>query len=108
MIARTAQGKVECEISKLLKATDWPEETEVVLKPDSAQPPHHDGLPKIQKVVGPLCTIVNTTGTPTYETAKYVASLLNPLLGKIKYYIKIGLLFFRCWTHCKSPLETCW
>ena len=41
------------------------------------------GLPKIHKHGNPLRPIVSSTGSVSYQLSKYLASLLNPVLGTI-------------------------
>ena len=46
------------------------------------------GLPKIHKVGMPLRPIVSSIGTVTYQTAKEVARILKPPVGKSPYHVK--------------------
>ena len=57
------------------------------LYPTSSTPPKFYGLPKIHKPDIPLRPIVASRGSITYNTAKYVASILAPLVGKTPYHI---------------------
>lgn len=46
------------------------------------------GLPKIHKEGVPLKPIVNTIVSTMYELEKYVAKILNPLVGNTNSFIK--------------------
>lgn len=46
------------------------------------------GLPKTHKSNVPLKPIVNTIGSPTYLLAKFLASRLREIVGKIESCIK--------------------
>lgn len=81
-------GRVEYKLTSLVKATDWPDEGQPLLKPKSAQSPHMYGVPKIHKADIPFYPIVSTTGVPIYEAAKYLSSWLKPMHGKSKYHVK--------------------
>lgn len=51
-------------------------------KPTIVQPPKLYGLPKVHKPNVPLRPIVSQIDSPTYDLAKHVASVLQPLVGK--------------------------
>ena len=46
------------------------------------------GLPKIHKVGVPLRPIVSSRGALSYETAKKVARIIKPLVGKSPYNVQ--------------------
>ena len=47
------------------------------------------GLPKIHKPDPvPVRPIVSSIGSVTYNIAKYVAEILDPLVGKTKHHVK--------------------
>lgn len=48
--------------------------------------------------------IVNTIGSPTYELAKYVASILTPIVGKTSSYIKDSNQYVEFIKHTKLNL----
>ena len=52
------------------------------LYPESEEPPKLYGTPKIHKNNTPLRPIVSSCGSITYNAAKYLASILTPLVGK--------------------------
>ena len=56
--------------------------------PTSDQPPRFYGVPKTHKINMPLRPIVSTIGSITYETAKYLAEVLSPLVGQTKSHVK--------------------
>ena len=58
------------------------------LYPTGAGSPKFYGLPKIHKVGIPLRPIVSSIGTVTYQTAKEVARILKPLVGKSPHHVK--------------------
>jgi hypothetical protein len=51
------------------------------------------GLPKIHKEDVPLRPIVNCIASPTYDLAKYLAGLLNPLVGQLNCHIRNSQAF---------------
>ncbi|XP_075980176.1 uncharacterized protein LOC142979382 isoform X1 [Anticarsia gemmatalis] len=64
------------------------DEYERLYKPKSHQPPKLYGLPKIHKSNVPLRPIVSQIASPTYDLAKYVASVLQPLVGNTPSFVK--------------------
>ena len=52
------------------------------LYPTGAGSPKYYGLPKIHKQGVPLRPIISSRGSATYETAKELAKILKPLVGK--------------------------
>ncbi|XP_072043064.1 uncharacterized protein [Amphiura filiformis] len=50
--------------------------------------PKFYGLPKVHKPACPLRPIVASRGSITYNTAKYVANILSPLVGKSSTHLK--------------------
>ncbi|XP_045454291.1 uncharacterized protein LOC123663667 [Melitaea cinxia] len=59
-----------------------------LLRPRNVQPPKLYGLPKIHKHNVPLRPIVSQIGSPTYELAKHVSNVLQPLVGQTSSYIR--------------------
>ena len=55
--------------------------------PPATPPPKFYGLPQIHKPDKPLRPIVASRGSITYNTAKYVARILAPLVGKTPNHI---------------------
>ena len=58
------------------------------LYPTGTGSPKFYGLPKIHKVGMPLRPIVSSIGTVTYQTAKEVARILKPKVGKSPHHVK--------------------
>jgi len=75
-------------VQKAIKESNLDEKLKKCLTPDIEITPRIYGAPKIHKTDVPLRLIVNTIGAPTYELAKYVASMLAPIVGKTSSYIK--------------------
>lgn len=64
------------------------EDYERLYKPRIVQPPKFYGLPKVHKTGIPLRPIVSQIDSPTYYLAKYVASILQPLVGNTSSFVK--------------------
>ena len=58
------------------------------LKPSLSRAPRFYGLPKIHKPGSPLRPIVSAIGSPTYKIAKFVTSIISPLMGNTSSYVK--------------------
>ena len=58
------------------------------LYPTSHIPPKFYGLPKIHKSFVPLRPIVASRGSITYNSARFLADILAPLVGRTPYFIK--------------------
>ena len=58
------------------------------LSPTSQECPKFYGLPKIHKASVPLRPIVSCRGTPIYNTAKFVARIIKPLVGKSSHHVE--------------------
>ena len=52
------------------------------LYPTRAESPKYYGLPQIHKAGVPLRPIISSRGSATYETAKELAKILKPLVGR--------------------------
>ncbi|XP_063385554.1 uncharacterized protein LOC134671624 [Cydia fagiglandana] len=57
-------------------------------KPKIVLPPKLYGLPKVHKRNVPLRPIVSQISSPTYDLAKHVASVLQPLVGSMSSFVK--------------------
>ncbi|XP_063622430.1 uncharacterized protein LOC134794549 [Cydia splendana] len=57
-------------------------------KPKIVLPPKLYGLPKVHKRNVPLRPIVSQISSPTYDLAKHVASVLQPLVGSTSSFVK--------------------
>lgn len=58
------------------------------LKPTLCRAPRFYGLPKIHKADNPLRPIVSAIGSPTYSLAKFVTSIISPLMGNTSSFVK--------------------
>jgi len=59
-----------------------------LLKPSWSYPPRLYGLPKIHKPDIPLRPIVSSIGSQTYKLAKFLASIIGPLVGHSDYHVR--------------------
>ena len=57
------------------------------LYPSAADIPKFYGLPKVHKADVPLRPIVASRGSLMYETARFIADILTPLVGKTEHFI---------------------
>ena len=57
------------------------------LYPTGAVSPKYYGLPKIHKPGVPLRPIISSRGSATYETAKELANIIKPLLGRSPHHV---------------------
>ena len=55
--------------------------------PTEAGSPKFHGLPKIHKAGAPLRPIVSSRGRAAYETAKELAKILKPLMGRSPHHV---------------------
>ena len=62
-------------------------------RPKPVQPPKLYGLPKIHKSNIPLRPIVSQINSPTYNLAKHVAGVLQPLVGNTPSFVKDSVHF---------------
>ena len=53
------------------------------------------GLPKVQKNNVPLRPIVSSIDNITYKTAKFLAIILSPLVGKTEHFVKNSIQFVK-------------
>ena len=72
----------------LIYKSDLGEEIKKKICKNEATVPRLYGLPKIHKANIPLRPIVSAVGSPTYDLAKYLSSLLQPHIGQTDSYIK--------------------
>ena len=79
-------SRIEKELNKSLKAVEQKglidRQTRLRLAPSHCQPPKIYGLPKIHKQNRPLRPIVSSINSSTYNLAKMIIKILNPLVGK--------------------------
>ena len=58
------------------------------LYPTGAVSPKYYGLPKIHKAGVPLRPIISSRGSATYETAKELAKIIKPLVGRSPHHVQ--------------------
>ena len=64
------------------------------LYPTGAGSPKYYGLPKIHKTGVPLRPIISSRGSATYESAKELAKILKPLVGRSPHHVHNNKDFF--------------
>ena len=63
--------------------------------PTSEAVPTVYGLPKIHKNSIPVRPIVSSIGSITHKTAKYLARVLSPLVGRTEHFVKKSTQFVK-------------
>jgi len=76
------------------------------LNPSHSSPPYIYDTPKIHKLDVPLRLIVSTIGSPTYDTAKYLARIISPLAGKSSSSVKNSSHFAEMISGRRIPVTT--
>ena len=77
------------------------------LYPTGAGSPKYYGLPKIHKQGVPLRPIISSRGSATYETAKELAKILQPLVGKSPHHVQNNQDFLDSIKGIKIKPEEC-
>ena len=81
-------SKYKKELSEFIREIKQKEEIDFVLSrqlyPTTETPPKFYGLPKVHKPNMPLCPIVSSVGSITYDSAKK----LSPLDGQTEHHVK--------------------
>ena len=77
------------------------------LYPMGAGSPKYYGLPKIHKQGVPLRPIISSRGSATYESAKELAKILKPLVGKSPYHVQNNKDFLDSIKDIKIKPEEC-
>ena len=85
---KSVERRFISEILKLQKQELIPKALVNSLKPTASNIPKFYGLPKIHKPDVPLPSIVSSIGSPTYKLAKYINTLITPLVGLTPSYVK--------------------
>ena len=83
------------------------EDTYTKIYPTGASIPKFYGLPKIHKVRVPLRPIVCSRGTVSYEKAKELAWILEPLVGKSPYNVQNTRDFVQQMKNIKLQQQEC-
>ena len=77
------------------------------LYPTGAGSPKYYGLPKIHKQGVPLRPIISSRGSATYESAKELAKILKPLVGKSPHHVQNNKDFLDSIKDIKIKPEEC-
>ena len=77
------------------------------LYPTGAVPPKYYGLPKIHKKGTPLRPIISSRASATYETAKELAKILKPLIGKSPHHVYNNKDFLESIKDIKEEEDEC-
>ena len=89
---RNPTTRVETRISSALKELEQKgylsNKQRLSLSPSFSTAPQIYGLPKIHKEGIPLQPIVSAIGSPTYQLARELVRILNPLQGTTDSYVK--------------------
>ena len=77
------------------------------LCPTGAVSPKYYGLPKIHKVGVPLRPIISSKGSATYETAKELAKIIKPLVGRSPHHVQNNKDFLESIRNIKLQPDEC-
>ena len=86
VLNKDSSSKILRQVSNKIKKSSLDSTIKNRLIPNNAIIPRIYGVPKIHKTGVPLRPIINTTGSPTYWLAKYLANKLRPLYGNTPSY----------------------
>ena len=81
--------------------------TNTRLYPTGAGSPKYYGLPKIHKTGVPLRPIISSRGSATYETAKELAKILKPLVGRSPHHVQNNKDFLDSIKNIKIKPDEC-
>ena len=77
------------------------------LYPKGAVSPKYYGLPKIHKAGVPLRPIISSRGSATYESAKELAKIIKPLVGRSPHHVQNNKDFLESIRNIKLQPEEC-
>ena len=77
------------------------------LYPTGAVSPKYYGLPKIHKPGVPLRPIISSRGSATYETAKELANIIKPLVGRSPHHVQNNKAFLENIKDIKLQPDEC-
>ena len=77
------------------------------LYPTGAVSPKYYGLPKIHKAGVPLRPIISSRGSATYETAKELAKIIKPLVGRSPHHVQNNKDFLESIRNIKLQPDEC-
>ena len=76
----TIETKFQNQLRELLNLEQLPKQVYDEVRPTGSQRPRMYGLPKTHKVGTPLRPILSMVGSSHHELAKWLASILQPVL----------------------------
>ena len=77
------------------------------LYPTGVVSPKYYGLPKIHKSGVPLRPIISSRGSATYETAKELANIIKPLVGRSPHHVQNNMDFLENIKDIKLQPDEC-
>ena len=77
------------------------------LYPTGAVSPKYCGFPKIHKAGVPLRPIISSRGSATYETAKELAKIIKPLIGRSPHHVQNNKDFLESIRNIKLQPDEC-
>ena len=77
------------------------------LYPTGAVSPKYYGLPKIHAAGVPLRPIISNRGSATYETAKELAKIIKPLVGRSPHHVQNNKDFIESIRNIKLQPDEC-
>ena len=91
LLKRDPTGSIKTKVTNNLKELEEKGVIDFKLKsklyPTAESIPAFYGLPKVHKENSPLRSIVSSIGAVTYDIAKYLATVLGPLVGQSEHHI---------------------
>ena len=82
----TIETKLQNRLRELLNSEQLPKQVYDEVRPTGSQRPQMYGLPKTHKEGTPLRPILSTVGSSHHELAKWLASILQPVLEQFSTY----------------------
>ncbi|XP_046400913.1 uncharacterized protein LOC124167151 [Ischnura elegans] len=95
VLGRDPTDAIVRKTSALIKDTKMEPESKSNLTVRGAVPPRFYGLPKVHKNGIPLRPIVSAINAPTYNLARYLSSVLSPIVGHCVHHIKNSAEFVK-------------
>ena len=87
-LKRDPTDSIVRKTNSLVKASSIEPDIQKRIIQSEALPPRMYGLPKIHKANVPLRPIVSAIGSPTYNIAKHLTTMIQPLIGQTDSYIR--------------------
>ncbi|VEN63925.1 unnamed protein product, partial [Callosobruchus maculatus] len=100
-------SRIEGQLYRILKKykEHLTDHERTALTPHYSKPPHVYGLPKIHKDGIPLRPITSSRGSPTYNLAKHLLNIIQPLEGKTSSFVKDSKHFVEILAQTKLDAE---